>query len=110
LLPLTKKPKKKTSGALNLYTLALHIVPMALTGPTPTYLSRATLLQLLRILLWQLDILPLLFPSMAEERTRRTHQPYDNDNANVTGHFIINLPTLRKFVTNSQRGLCKQEF
>jgi len=85
------------------------MVPMALMGLIPTYLSRAIPLQLLRILLWQLDILPLFLPSMFEERTRSTHQPYYDDNANVTGHFIISLLTLRKFVTNSQRGLCMQK-
>jgi hypothetical protein len=83
------------------------MVPMALMGPTPTHLLRDTPLQLLCILLWQLDILPLLFPSTAE-RARSTDQPYDDDNANVTGHFFINLLTW-KFVTNSQRKFWTQK-
>jgi hypothetical protein len=90
LRPLLQKAKRKTSGALKLSTLALPSVPMALMAPTPTHLSQATLL---RILVWQPDILPQPFLSIAEHHTRSTDHAYD-DSTNTAGHFIINQLTL----------------
>jgi hypothetical protein len=96
-----KKPTKKISTALKLSILALPMVPMALTVPTHMPLLPATPLQPLLIPLWQLDILPLLILSTAEQHFRSTE--HLNDDTAKTPGRIINLLTSRKLVTNSQQ-------